>query len=53
MPAEALRRAQLELMGDTNPLLQGPSGWAGFTLIGGLTNAEAATTSVPTTGEKR
>jgi CHAT domain-containing protein len=34
--AEALRQAQLELMRDSNLMLQSPSAWAGFTLIGGL-----------------
>jgi CHAT domain-containing protein len=33
-PTEALRKAQLELMADADPLLQSPAAWAGFTLIG-------------------
>ena len=33
--AEALRHAQLQLMGDADPLLQAPAAWAGFTVIGG------------------
>src|SRR5262249_30179057 len=32
--AEALRRAQLELMGDVDPRLQTPAAWAAFTTIG-------------------
>jgi CHAT domain-containing protein/tetratricopeptide (TPR) repeat protein len=37
--AEALRHAQLELMGDADPLLQTPAAWAGFTVIGGRVSA--------------
>lgn len=35
--ADALRHAQLELMGDADPLLQAPAAWAGFIVIGGRT----------------
>jgi CHAT domain-containing protein len=37
--AEAMRHAQLELMGDADPSLQAPAAWAGFTVIGGRVSA--------------
>lgn len=43
--AEALRQAQLELMGDRDPRLQPPSAWAGFIAIGGRTTAAQGQTA--------
>ncbi len=40
---EALRHAQLDLMGDPDPLLQIPAAWAGFTVIGGHAELTAIT----------
>jgi CHAT domain-containing protein/Flp pilus assembly protein TadD len=44
--AEALRRAQMRLMADTNPYMQGPSAWGGFVVIGGLNGESSAGASV-------
>jgi CHAT domain-containing protein len=38
---DALREAQLELMGDSDPLFHSPAGWAGFTVIDGLSDRRA------------
>jgi CHAT domain-containing protein len=40
--AEALRRAQLALIADSDPLLQSPDAWASFTAIGGETAVRMA-----------